>query len=191
MVDIASGQILEGQSLFAMRNFQVNIINIMGDKMINYDKLAEDFLKKTGTDFKAVRVGFGKYFPDDTESRDIYEITLIRKGKKPFIFSFGQSLRNSGTIDKNYETSKEFDRSGRMIPTSERDFERKRKAPSAYDVLASLTKCNPGSFDNFCSDFGYDIHSIQAKKIYLDVQKEFSEVKSIFGDVLEKLSKIN
>lgn len=160
-------------------------------EIIDYQKQAEDFLKKTKTTFKAVYSAHGKYFEDDKESRDIYEITLTREGKKPFIFSFGQSIAKSGTIDKSYEHSREFIRSGRFLAKKPSDFARRREAPTSYDVLACLTKYDVGDFENFCSEFGYDSDSRKAEKIYIACQKEWSEVKRVFGDVLEQLQEIN
>ncbi len=63
--------------------------------MSDYNKQAEDFLKETGTKLKSEFIKHGKYFEDDTEERDIYEITL-KKGDREFKFKFGQSLNNSG-----------------------------------------------------------------------------------------------
>ena len=63
--------------------------------MSEYTKQAEDFLKKTGTEFKAEFLRFGKYFDDDKEERDIYKITLNR-GNRSFSFEFGQSINDSG-----------------------------------------------------------------------------------------------
>ena len=105
-----------------------------------YEQQALDFLAKTKTTFKAEFVAHGYHFDEDKETRDIYQVTLTREGKKPFVFRFGQSIANSGTIDKHYKHSKEFIRNGHMVATKPSDYERKRKAPTAYDVLTCLTK---------------------------------------------------
>jgi len=60
-----------------------------------YEKQANQFLKKTNTEFKAVFLKAGKYFEDDEEERDIYEISL-KRGEREFKFSFGQSINESG-----------------------------------------------------------------------------------------------
>lgn len=85
----------------------------------------------------------------------------LKRNGKEYSFRFGQSIAN------------------------------KRIAPTAYDVLACLTKYDPGTFDNFCSDFGYDTDSRKAEKTYFAIQKEYAGVVKIFGDVMEELQEIN
>jgi hypothetical protein len=63
--------------------------------------------------------------------------------------------------------------------------------PSSYDILAAITKCDPGTFDDFCSNYGYDTDSRKAEKIYFDVQKEYSNVYLIFSDCMDELGEIN
>lgn len=159
--------------------------------MTDYQQQAQDFLTKTGTQIKAELSGHGKYFDDDEQTRDIYTVTITRQNKKPFVFTFGQSVKNSGTLNSNYIASKDFIRSGKIFPIKSSDYERKRIAPTAYDILACLTKYEPGSFENFCSDYGYDTDSRRAEKIYIAVQKEYSEVMRMFRDVMGELSEIN
>lgn len=67
-----------------------------------YEKQANDFLEATGTTFKAVLLGHMPYFNNDKEKRDVYEITLERKGKS-YTFRFGQSLINTGTKPTAYD----------------------------------------------------------------------------------------
>ena len=63
--------------------------------MDEYEKQADEFLKKTNTKIKKKYIGHKPYFADDKESRDVYEITLTR-GNRSYTFTFGQSLSNSG-----------------------------------------------------------------------------------------------
>ena len=126
-----------------------------------YTKQANDFMEKTGTTMKAVYVDHKPYFVDDKESRDIYRITLKRNGDK-YTFRFGQSIHNS---DGN-------------------------TPPTPYDVLASITKNDPESFENFCSEYGYDTDSRKALKVYHAVAKEWENVKRLFSDVMEELQEI-
>ena len=66
------------------------------------------------------------------------------------------------------------------------------KEPSAYDVLASLTSYDTGTFEEFCSSYGYESDSIKAKKTYEAVVEEFKNVKMLFDDKeIEKLQEIN
>lgn len=66
-----------------------------------------------------------------------------------------------------------------------------KTTPTLYDVLACLTKYDPGTFDNFCDDYGYSTDSIKAQKTYLEVQEEFTNCSRLFGDVIEELMEIN
>lgn len=132
----------------------------------NYHKQAEDFLDKTGTTFEAKFLYNGPYFPDDKENRNVYEIKLSRSRLgRSYTFRFGQSIARSG--------------SG------------KREIPTAYDVLACITKFDPGTFKDFCANFCYDEDSRKAFDIYLKVQDEWDNINRLFGDVLDELQEIN
>ena len=54
--------------------------------------------------------------------------------------------------------------------------------PDEYDVLTSLSKFDPGSFENFCSDFGYNTDSRKAERTYKAVKREWEAVKRVFGE---------
>lgn len=128
----------------------------------NYQQQAADFLTSTGTTFTATYKTHGFYFPGDKQCRDIYTIVLKNKSHR-YRFNFGQSISNS-----NGNTP-----------------------PSAYDVLACLTKYDVGSFDNFCSEFGYDTDSRKAYKTYKAVLKEWKNVELLFtSEQLELLQEI-
>jgi len=62
--------------------------------------------------------------------------------------------------------------------------------PTMYDILTCLTKYDPESFDNFCSEYGYDTDSRKAEKTYKAVCKEFEAVDRLFGDVIDELAEI-
>ena len=156
-----------------------------------YDKHANDFLTKTGTTFKAVLLGHMRHFIDDKEKRDVYEITLERKGKS-YTFRFGQSLVNSGgehELGRRQKYEDDCRKAGRWPSVG--GYRRiKAKKPTAYDVLACLQKYDPETFEDFCDNFGYDIDSRSALKIYLAVQDEYNNVIRLFGDVMEDLEDI-
>lgn len=64
--------------------------------------------------------------------------------------------------------------------------------PSAYDVLASLTKYDIGNFEDFCADFGYDADSRKAYKIYKAVKRESENIQMLFSQSeIEQLQEIN
>ena len=63
--------------------------------------------------------------------------------------------------------------------------------PTAYDVLACLQKYDVGTFENFCSEFGYDEDSRTAEKIYKAVCKEYLNVCKLWSDSeIEELAEI-
>jgi hypothetical protein len=83
----------------------------------------------------------------------------LSKGGKKYTFNFGQSIAKGG------------------------------EEPTLYDVLACLQKYDVGTFNDFCSMFGYDGDS---EKIYKAVVKEFEAMQRLFTDEeLEILSEIN
>lgn len=135
---------------------------------------------------------FDYFFIEDNERRDIYDVT-IKRGSKNYKFEFGQSIRYSGTFAL-------YDNAGKLVKVT-RDsseivcslWERKRpKAPNAQDIIVSLTKYNPGTFEDFCQSYGYDTDSITAKKIYDRVVQEWLAVSDIFSEAeLEKLREID
>ena len=50
---------------------------------------------------------------------------------------------------------------------------------SAYPLLACLTKSDPGSFDNFRADFGYD-NTATSRQIYRGTVREWAKVQRFF-----------
>jgi len=70
--------------------------------------------------------------------------------------------------------------------------ERTIKAPTRYDVMACLTKYDPGTFADFCAEYGYEEDSLKALKTYMAVQKEWSDLQRLFNtEELEHLAEIN
>ena len=120
-----------------------------------YDKQANDFLKKTGATIKVKFFKYAKHFQNDKQERDIYKVT-ISKGGETFTFDFGQSLDSS--------------------------WPNERKQPSDYDVLTCLQKYDVGSFEDFCDEFGYDADSRNAEKIYKAVCNEYENLCRIWND---------
>ena len=54
--------------------------------------------------------------------------------------------------------------------------------PTNYDILTCLTKYDPETFENFCSEFGYDEDSIKALKTYEAVKKESADLQTLFNE---------
>lgn len=171
-----------------------------------YEQRAEAFLKATNTEFKYEFLFNGKYFCDDKEMRDVYRITLTR-GRRSYTFQFGQSIVNSGfyytkgrkvnQIDRSQLTNKHLVawiklRDYNFLNNGTSDTIHYPIAPTAYDVLAYLTKNDPGTFEDFCSTYGYDEDSRKAEKIYNAVLDEWKNVCALFTDgEIEQLQEIN
>lgn len=123
--------------------------------MTNYEQQATDFLNATSTGLTITYKGHSSYFQEDKEKgtqRDIYIIVLENELHR-YRFLFGQSEINS-------------------------DYGKTR--PTAYDVLASITKYEVFSFEDFCGDYGYDIDSRGAYKTYKAVLKEWKNIERLF-----------
>jgi hypothetical protein len=120
-----------------------------------YNDQAMDFLSACGIVMKVKFLKHDKHFIDDKDFRDIYRVTFLRGGDQMSI-TFGQSIKDS-TTDGGYP-------------------------PNAYDVLTCLTKYDPGTFENFCGDMGYNEDSIKDRSIYKSVVKEWKKMFLFFTE---------
>lgn len=163
----------------------------MTKEISTYEQQAIDFLAISNTEFSAKYLRTGKYFDNDKEDRDIYEITLSSKGRV-YTFNFGQSINCSGLYKlQDYNLKKKF---GRNVISAEEyktlNLFDKRDAilnkdyakPTAYDVLACIIKYDPGTFEDFCSEFGYDTDSKKAEKTYNAVKDEWMNVERLYSE---------
>ena len=167
--------------------------------MNDYEKQAIEFLEKTNTTLTIKFLKFDKYFQDEEEKRDIYEITLNR-GNRSYLFTFGQSIQNSRRyVDK--QTKQEYFCDGKSLnyktQVSEKYLknyckEKPGKYPKQYDVLSCLEKCDPDTFENFCSDFGLDSDSRKAEKLFLACKNQYDNLCKLFSDdEMNELQEIN
>jgi hypothetical protein len=125
-----------------------------------YNQQAQNFLSTTGTKITTKYSHYGT-MPYWNDNQNRHIFKVtITRNKKRFTVKFGQSL---------YEGSNE---------------------PSYYSILACLVKYDVGTFENFCNEFGYNIDSRQAKKLYKALKKEWENVERLFSDVLEQLQEI-
>lgn len=157
--------------------------------MQNYIAQAEDFLTETGTHFEKVLITENANFDGDKPhwKRCKYVATFSRNGKtKSFDFT-GRvwNCPNSTPIKTTYDFWKM-----RQIERRQDKEMIEAKKINAYDVLSCLTKNDVGSFNDFCSEFGYDTDSRKASDTYLAVQNEYDKVLLLWGDCLEKLQEI-
>jgi hypothetical protein len=163
-----------------------------------YEKQALDFLEKTNTTLKVEYLRNDFYFPNDKEKRDTYKITLSR-GSRSYSFDFGQSIVNSGfyytkgkqvthldrsllNLNQNNLISRIKTRDYSFLNNGKSDVIHKPKTPNAYDVLACLEKYDIGTFEDFCSNFGYDVDSRTAEKTYLAVCDQYKNLCALYSD---------
>ena len=177
-----------------------------------YEKQAEKFLTGTKAELEIKFLKNDFHFSGDKEKRDIYKCTLKRGGRK-YSFNFGNSLNDSGfkIVNKNGKVlrafnvpdekrslcmSRGFGFSGFVyllpFPLSASEKVLMPTPPNCYDILACLTKYNPDTFENFCSEFGYDTDSRAAKKTYKAVKEEYYGICALFtSDEMELMAEIN
>lgn len=134
--------------------------------LTGYEAQAKEFLDKHNIKFKA------DYFSDSCplwcDGKHIhgvlYKVTFRREEKKSLNLPFWNSYKDMT----------------------------EGKEPRAYDVLASITKSNPGAYESFCSDFGYNIDSRKAEKTWKLVKREWEKVSAFFTEAeIEELQEIN
>jgi len=133
----------------------------------DYEFDAKRFLHLTKTAFAYKFTGRKKYWDDDKEKRDVWEI-ILSKGDRKFTFTFGQSIVKSAKKIYSNGVWREPWCAG--------------KTPTAYDVLACLTKYPVDSFNDFCDNYGYDDDSIKAENIYKAVLNEYTNLERLYSD---------
>ena len=167
----------------------------MKKELSEYYIQANEFLEKTNTELKIIFKENAKYFYDDKEPRDIYNCTLTR-GSRSYNFTFGQSINDSGfyvTIgrtkhplpisklkDKNIISFIRLNINSNFIPKVDKIHY--PVPPSPYDILASLEKYDYRSFEDFCSEFGYDTDSRNAEKIYNACKDQYLHLISLYSE---------
>lgn len=129
----------------------------------------------------------GKYYaPQFRTDREWYENTsfygepgYIGSSSTPHCYTTGQTWPLGKSLSQPYNKIKEFN----SMPFD---------TDGQYDVLACLTKCDPGTFENFCSEYGYDSDSRKALKTYKAVRNEWQNLCKLFTESeLEQLQEIN
>lgn len=153
--------------------------------MNEYIKQATDFLQKTHAEMKIEYVGLAVNKEwKEKEKRCLYKITLTSP-RGSMIFDFWDSIRNTEIRTMPFD-------SFNVQANKELAAKKKVAVPSVYDVLACLQKCDPGTFEDFCSDYGYDEDSRTAERVYFAVQKEYTQLARLFTpDEMDELAEIN
>jgi hypothetical protein len=125
-------------------------------KTQDYINQAHNFLLKTNTTLKITFKTNEPYFEEDKKnntSRDIYNCTL-KRGSRSYSFKFGQSINGTQL----------------------------RRKPNEYDILSCVEKYDPESFEDFCSNYGYDTYSRTAEKTYKACVDQYNALCTLFSD---------
>ena len=169
--------------------------------MTDYTKQALEFLEKAKATCN-IEFGGCTINPDwkEKEYRNFYNVVLSSsRGSMNFVF--WDSINNTEVLKmtlaeyakKRFKCQYEYLTHTDKAKASKELKEKKAAAvPSAYDILACMTKYDPGTFDEFCSEFGYDEYSKTADKIYIAVIKEYKQLERIFTtEQMEELQGIS
>lgn len=93
---------------------------------------------------------------DDDKEERCVFTLLLSRGEKQYQFTFGQSI-NSGAAEPTY-----------------------------YDIFTCFQKYEVGTFDDFCSEFGYNDRPLsdhdKVMKIYKAVKSEYTNLKRLFTE---------
>ena len=125
--------------------------------MDEYEKAAEDFCQKHGVRITVGKKPKFKKHFVDDDQERWVFRVTIKRDGKSMRLSFGNSIAKG------------------------------KDPPGAYDILSCLTKNDPGTFHDFCDEFGYDEYKSSSMKVYKLVLQEWGEVEWIFGDCLDEL----
>lgn len=154
-----------------------------------YTKQAEKFLQDANATMKIELQGRAiNTMWKEKQLRNLYAVTITTP-RGSYTFDFWDSLYNT---ELTQMTVQEYARKNLRRRWEDMTYSEKNKAsaelaqkqkearPNCYDVLACLTKYDPGTFEDFCAEYGYDEDSRTAERIYIAVQNEFANLKRIF-----------
>jgi len=171
-----------------------------------YSEQGTEFLRLTDTTIAIELMGLD--VPEwDGKKHNKYEITLKNK-KHSYIFYFWDSLFNTEKSKKDKPTllqfyCNEFAKNKPLlyctgIPSYKLDEVKKAynksydTFPTAYDILAAVTKYDCGTFSDFCANFGYDEDSRTAERTYIACINEQKNIERLFtNEQMEALQQIN
>ena len=170
--------------------------------MTEYETQAEAFAENYNLTMTTAYKGHYPRWSEAAVSQ--WFITLSRPGREPWRFDFSSSVNDSWKYKKEYSLKtyqeglpREFGARYHLLKTEVDNFRFKdywiaqaKVPPSLYDILSCLTKYDPGTFNNFCSEFGYNNDSMKDFAIYQDVCKEYENVYRVFSNCLDELQEI-
>lgn len=156
--------------------------------MKNYNERAARFCEatKAGVYAEFSHHGLMPWDEETGHTRDVYRVRIEREGRKPYTTLFGQSVVKSQYPSEEAYRRVVGRRAANKAPYAPHT---KREAPTAYDVLATLVTYDPGSYADFCAEFGY-AGGETSLKVWASVREEYAAVQSLFGDVLDELREL-
>lgn len=117
-----------------------------------------------------------------TEGKEYFESIDLGTQKKHYKDRFLSFISNSSMFARSIDDNKALKRLGLL---------KEGTPPTEYDILVCLTKYNPGTFENFCDEFGYNTDSKIAEKTYNAVVNEYKNVAMLWTDSeIEQLTEI-
>jgi hypothetical protein len=184
----------------------------------DYHKQAEAFVQETGITVSFQYVGHTSRHDSKRVPTAQFRVTITRDGRKPWAFDYSDSEHDSYEWADKYDkrgTSwrpnwgpKPQSLYGKVESSTKRPEDAERHAaittgpvewagylvrkripvPHAYDVLAGITKNDPGTFSDFCADYGYSDDSIKARDLFLAVVEEWQNIRRMFSE--EEITKL-
>jgi len=128
---------------------------------ISYQAQAEQFATTNKITLKIIGKPKYKKYFNDDKESRHVFKLQLKSNNRTYTFTFGQSV-NAGS-----------------------------KKPTMYDVLTCLIKYDPGTFEDFCENFGYNNDSRAAERTYKAVCKEFEAMERLFTtEVLKAMQEI-
>nr|DAV11547.1 MAG TPA: hypothetical protein [Caudoviricetes sp.] len=167
--------------------------------MTEYLEQAKNFLNKANAKCEIVYGGISRNWKEK-EKRNWYDVTITTPRGK-MTFTFWDSIHNTEistmTFEEYAKKKLKYNRVedmsyGEKVKAKNNLARLKAEAvPNEYDVLACLEKYDVGTFEDFCSELGYDEDSRTAERIYIAVIKEYKDLTKIFTEEqMEELSEI-
>lgn len=125
----------------------------------NYKKMANSFAEKHGVKLSVIGEPEYRHYFQDDREPRYVFKLRLSRNGKSFTFTFGQSIMAGD------------------------------EKPDLYTVLDCLTIFDPGSFSEFCGNFGYSEDSKSAERIYKSVCREYKAVCRLFpeDEIIEEI----
>jgi len=174
----------------------------------DYEQQASEFLRLTNSKLEIRFIETALYFgeTDENNKRDIYEFKLSKNGRE-YVAKFGDSLSDTwkrhGNGNEN-EGKYNLIRGGNMANSNKIKKENailsqwgyNNLKPSDYSILAALQGYEPpATFDDFISEYGYEITSKASYEYtlttYGNVVAEYTSLMALYnGKEMQALSVI-